>query len=310
MRNFALLILILLSTECLSQSVSYLSYKYTEILSISIKYNYYGNSYQSYEPYVSTGNIMATLQARYDRNSKIISQEWGKLLNLELINVYNKQTLDLHKKEINAGMKNCRDDLSKQYIADQWIEYVTQTFRVPSIKNEIKLLQSCYKELNRIKQNDPDNYIYSKRYKAINKVLNRLESCPTSEINSLSWEAFELMDNENTQINTNNNYNNISSENYNSKREPYKSALSDKGKLGFYSINKEGYIDIYVDGYYIGTLKTYFTSGDPNCGDNGVITVELSVGNHNYKCISGDVSWTGTTYIESGTCHRIKLKKN
>ncbi len=74
-------------------------------------------------------------------------------------------------------------------------------------------------------------------------------------------------------------------------------------------MDKDGYVDVYVDGYFTGTLKTFFY-GAPNCGDDGVVTVELSVGNHYYKCISGNLSWSGTTIVESGRCHLVKLKKN
>ena len=72
MKKIILLIIFsLVLNKLIAQSVSYLSYKYTEVLSISIKYTYYGNSYSHYEPYISTGNILATLQARYDRNADI-----------------------------------------------------------------------------------------------------------------------------------------------------------------------------------------------------------------------------------------------
>jgi hypothetical protein len=180
-----------------TQSVSYLTTEYTEILSYSIEFTYYYETYKPYSPYVSNANILATLQARYDRNYSIISKEWGKLLNLELINVTNKATLKNHKEVISSEIKaKCNGDLGNQDYANYWIEYVTQTFRVPSIKDEIKLLQKCDAEINRIKYEDPNNYPNSKRYKSISKVLKELESCPTNNIKNLNWESYEIQEEE------------------------------------------------------------------------------------------------------------------
>jgi hypothetical protein len=204
-------------------STSYISYEYTEIMAYSIEITYSSSSgfYQPYSPYVSLGNALATMQARYDKNHAIISKEWGKLLSLDLINLNNKATLKQHQETISAEVKmNCKGDLGNQAYADGWIEYVTQTFRIQSIKDEILLLQSCQNELTRIKYKDPDNYLYSKRYKSIMKTLDLLKNCSTSEIKNLSWEKTEL---ENTSNNNSSNSNNeyisvTSNTNYTYKR--------------------------------------------------------------------------------------------
>jgi hypothetical protein len=69
---------------------------------------------------------------------------------------------------------------------------IFQIYDYEPILSELKLLQSCNAELQRIKMQDPNNYIYSKRYKALSAVLQKLETCPPEEIKTLSWEKTEL----------------------------------------------------------------------------------------------------------------------
>ncbi len=190
-----IIVCVALCQSTIAQSVSYLSYQYIEIISYSIKITYSGNTYYPSEPYGSNGNIMGQLQARYDRNTKMISDEWGKVEYMELINWDNKAYLEKFKKELRAGMPAWQQaDFSIQTNVDRCLEYITQIYNDPSIRAEIKLLQRCNTELNRIKYTDPNNYPNSKRYKSINKVLNRLADCNASEISSLNWEAYEVED--------------------------------------------------------------------------------------------------------------------
>lgn len=176
-----------------SQSVSYLSYQYVEIISYSIKITYYGDTYYPSEPYGSSGNILGQLQARYDRNKKMVSDEWGKVEYLELINKSNKEYLEKFKQELRNGMEAWRGaDFGYQPNADNCIAYITQIYNDKYIRAELKLLQRCNDELNRIKYSDPDNYPNSKRYKSISMVLSALADCQPSEISSLSWEAYEI----------------------------------------------------------------------------------------------------------------------
>ncbi len=203
-------------------STSYISYEYTEIMAFSIEITYSSSSgfYQPYSPYISYGNALATMTERYEENHAIISKEWGKLMSLDLINLTNKSTLKQHQETISAAVKNnCKGDLGNQAYADEWIEYVTQTFKIQSIKYEILLLQSCQSELNRIKYKDPDNYIYSKRYKSIMKTLDLLKNCSPSEIKNLSWEKTELESTSNNNAsNSNNEYIIVTNPNFTYKR--------------------------------------------------------------------------------------------
>lgn len=182
-------------------TVSYLSYEYIEILSYSITITYTeSGSYKPTSMYDFYGNALSTLQARYDHNREVVSQEYGKLWNLELINESNKATLNYYKQAIKEELdaNSGSADFSKSSVTEEYISFISQPFRVQSISDEIKLLQSCQIELNRIKYKDPDNYIYSKRYKSIVQTLELLKNCSVSDIKYLSWE--------NTELNNNSNY--------------------------------------------------------------------------------------------------------
>jgi hypothetical protein len=98
--------------------------------------------------------------------------------------------------------KNCTGNLADDNYASSWLKYITQTFKLPSIKAEILLLQSCHNELNRIQQQDPNNYIYSIRYKSILQTLDLLKTCNTSEIQNLSWQRTEIQNSNIRNTNT------------------------------------------------------------------------------------------------------------
>lgn len=218
LKTFILSLFIIYSVQANSQySTSYLSYEYTEILSYSIKITY--STSGSYKPptiYDFYGNALDVMQKRYDANRKAVSIAYGNVLNLELINKSNKAKLSKFKTEIKYEIDNNISswDFGRRNNAEYAIEYISFPFRDESIKNEIRLLQSCQTELNRIKYKDPDNYIYSKRYKSICKTLEMLESCSLSNIRFLSWEKTELNNGNNylKEIKTvpNNNRNNAS----------------------------------------------------------------------------------------------------
>jgi len=196
LKTLILPLFITYSVQAYSQySSSYLSYEYTEILSYSIKITY--STSGSYKPttiYDIYGNALNTLQAKYDQNRKVVEKEYGKLWSLELINNSNKATLQNYKVTIKAELDaySGSADFSKSSVTDEYISFISQPFRISSIKDEIKLLQSCQTELNRIKLKDPDNYIYSERYKSIVQTLDKLKTCSPSEIKNLSWEKTEL----------------------------------------------------------------------------------------------------------------------
>ena len=195
----------------------FISFEYTQILIYSVEINYSSSS-GSYEPWSPNlgfySNAMAQLQARYDRNFNSLSKEYSKLKDLKLINYSNQSTLNNYRDERLYYIKNSisRWDLTIDSKYLQGRKYICEIYSYPSIKNEILLLQSCQKELNRIKYKDPDNFLYSKRYQSIMKTIEKLKNCSTSEIEELSWERTEL-ENQNNNTSTINNYssNNTSS---------------------------------------------------------------------------------------------------
>jgi hypothetical protein len=136
------------------------------------------------------------MQGRFDYYHEIVSVEYGKLKDFKLINEYNQASLQAYKDQRLYEIYNAGStwDLSITANAQKLISYCTEIYSDPFIKSEILLLQSCKTEIDRIKYKDPDNYIYSKRYKSILKTLDLLKSCKPSEISNLSWEKTELQE--------------------------------------------------------------------------------------------------------------------
>lgn len=179
-----------------SQSVSYLPAPYTEILIHSISFSYsYDNTYSYSRPSFSYGDVLSTLQARYDANLATISKEYNKLKDLELINKHNKTFLLQYKNQRLPWVKNSLSyDLGQESITQQILANICEIYSIPSIKNEIRLLQKCNYEIMRIQYEDPNDYPTSKRYQSISKVLEKLSTCKENEIEGLNWEYFEIQE--------------------------------------------------------------------------------------------------------------------
>ena len=183
-----------------SKNLSYsqfISYEYTQILSYSLEitYSYSTGSYQPYSPDMNFyGNALAQMQARYDRNHAILSKEYYKLKDLNLINVNNKTTLNNYRANRLNWIYNAIStwDLGNESNTSNIRNYCCEIYSYTGVKNELNLLQSCQIELNRIKYKDPDNFLYSKRYNSIMKTLEKLKNCSVEEIKNLSWERTEL----------------------------------------------------------------------------------------------------------------------
>jgi hypothetical protein len=179
----------------MSKAQTFISYEKTTILNLSIKYtimqnNYMPNSSQYIDPYYMS---MAMMQERYDRGYYYVRSEIEKVINLKLINKNNISLLETFKnKRMPLWRSYSNADLTKANVVQDCINGIVDIYKFRAIIDEIKLLQSCNSELNRIKARDPDNYIYLKRYKAISITLNNLENCMTTDIINLSWEKTEL----------------------------------------------------------------------------------------------------------------------
>lgn len=186
------ILLILLSFNSYSQS--FISYEKTNILNISINYTFSQNVYVYANSYYDVQtSAMAAYQAKYDRGFYIVKTEYDKLMALRLINTNNIALLTEFKKVNKPFFESIKNaDLTKSSDLQKCINGICAIYEYECIRSEIELLKSCNTELSRIKRQDPDNYIYTKRYKAIVKVLEELETCNQSEIKNLSWEKTEL----------------------------------------------------------------------------------------------------------------------
>ncbi len=84
-------------------------------------------------------------------------------------------------------------------------------------------------------------------------------------------------------------------------------------KNGFISIwtdcGYDGYIKIYLDGKYIGSLSSHFSSGKPQCGDSGTLTLEKPSGVYRIKAKSNNFEWDGNIEVAGGYCTTKKIEK-
>ena len=192
---FLLNVLTILSLNVTAQNV--ITYEKTNILSLSIQYNITQSRYSANQSayFDSYTLAMASLQERYDMGYYYVKSELSKVINLKLVNKTNSTYLDFFKKARMPYWKSISNaDLTKNEVVQSCIDNIVDLYKInPSIVDELKLLQSCNNELSRIKFKDPDNYIYSRRYKSIAMVLLELENCPIDKIKSLSWEQTELL---------------------------------------------------------------------------------------------------------------------
>lgn len=83
------------------------------------------------------------------------------------------------------------------------------------------------------------------------------------------------------------------------------------GNSGSFPCNTQR-IDVEIDGAFIGSLDSYFTS-DPSCGDPGTVSIDLMSGTHSLyaECYDGDIAWGPGNYtVEPGFCLIISLSNN
>jgi len=162
------------------------------IVGQTTSFTYSGNSYVPFTPdWNFYNNALTTMQARYDYNYQRINGEYGKLLKLKLINPENQKILNEYQIFIDNKIKNTHTDNIDWSIdknANSYLNFITQVYKIESIKSEIKLLQNIQYELIRIKYKDPDNFYHSKRYEELISALRDLKNSGASEINNIAWK--------------------------------------------------------------------------------------------------------------------------
>lgn len=190
MKRLLILAFVLTATGSNCQTYS-ISYTEINVLNISVQINYSGSNYSS--PYFSTYSALNTLQQRYDYYHGIISNEWGRLNNFELLNSYNRQLLNNHKIEVqNYFYSNNQfthvDWARNGQFAVQIVNYIGSIYNVKSIKSEISLLKAIRYEYYRLKNEYPSTFHKSTRYYELAEALNKLKSCSPSEIDAIAFK--------------------------------------------------------------------------------------------------------------------------
>lgn len=80
-------------------------------------------------------------------------------------------------------------------------------------------------------------------------------------------------------------------------------------QIAFYTDSDNcGAIEIELDDENIGSLTTAYSGAtDPTCGSDNTLTVDVSIGIHNYHAEDNcDHIWEGTIIINQGDC-KVKL---
>ena len=177
------------SITCYSQS--YISSTDINIIQSSTKITYInGSVYVGSLNYNSTGNALATLQARYDAAHNLINGSWGKVKYTELINTSNKTILKNWDNQVTNFLKNGWPNgfdfgrsPSKAQEVSNW---VLSIFNNEYIKDELTLLKEVDREIRRLKRDHPGVWHKTERYKEIATAINLLRSCELKEIQNLS----------------------------------------------------------------------------------------------------------------------------
>jgi hypothetical protein len=83
----------------------------------------------------------------------------------------------------------------------------------------------------------------------------------------------------------------------------------DNGKASIWTSVGERF-DIYLDNNYQGNVTQYFSSGQPNCGQDGTLSVVLPAGQYSFSAKGSRNNWTGTLTVYKGECNLFKVNGN
>jgi NifU-like protein involved in Fe-S cluster formation len=83
----------------------------------------------------------------------------------------------------------------------------------------------------------------------------------------------------------------------------------------FYTgLSNTGNIEIFINGSSVGVLTNYVTSGEPNCGESGTITITKDLGTVKTAGYSitataqSGATWSATVNAVANTCIKTKLQ--
>ena len=156
-----------------------ISVEYLNIVTSSANYTYVGIQYQPDYNWATPNtwntiqNGLSALTAMYERGFGICNREYTKLRDLQLINVYNKKTLLAHQKEIDAwaDVNFSKYDLSKQENVNSIVNYFTGIYKIPTIRDEIRLLNELNGFYQFIVASDPNKVNKGQLFEELNAIL-------------------------------------------------------------------------------------------------------------------------------------------
>lgn len=174
-------------------SYSQISYEEVLIISLSNDYLFINDIYYSSDVtpnYNLLGSTLSKLQARYDRGFDAVKFEWEKLRDLNMINYYTNSKVNDYRKQVSAWLELNGSKIDYGYgdNASRVVNYITGVYKIPGVKDELKLLQSINREIKRLKSQNPDGFHNSTRYKEIMNVISELRNCNISDFGDIAYK--------------------------------------------------------------------------------------------------------------------------
>jgi len=156
-----------------------ISVEYLNIVTSSANYTYVGIQYQpdynwaTADTWNTLQNGLLARQAMYERGWGICNREYWKLMNLQLINNDNKKVLLAHQKEVKlwADVNFKQYDLAEQANVNSFLKYFNWVYELPTIRNEIRLLNELNVFYQFIVTSDPNKVNKGQLYEELNSIL-------------------------------------------------------------------------------------------------------------------------------------------
>lgn len=171
------------------------------ILTTSANYTYVGIQYQPDYNW-ATPNTWNTIQnglsartAMYERGWGICNREYQKLMDLQLINVENKKALLAHQREVKswADVNFRKYDLSEQQHVNSFLNYFTWIHNLPTIRNEIRLLNEISGFYQFIAASDPNKIDKGQLFEELNTILSEMRYWSSEQLSrSLDEIIYEI----------------------------------------------------------------------------------------------------------------------
>jgi hypothetical protein len=175
MKKLFFLILIFISPIGYSQ----VSIEYLNIVTSSANYTYVGIQYQpdynwaTLDTWNTLQNGLSARTSMYERGWGICNREYNKLMDLQLINVENKKALLAHQREVKAwaDVNFSKYDLAEEKNVSSFLNYFTWIYKLPKIRDEIRLLNEINGAYQFIVSSDPNKINKGQLFEELNTVL-------------------------------------------------------------------------------------------------------------------------------------------